>query len=126
MNPFHLTIITIAVHRLMASHSERAIFQELERDYNILARPVRNASLPVQISLGITLQNIIDMDEKNQILTLNVWLQYVSSLISQSINQIVMARLPTNVGAPRARKHHRRSISILHIMETGCSPVQQC
>ncbi|CAF3382150.1 unnamed protein product [Rotaria sp. Silwood1] len=37
-------------------------------------RPVRNASLPVPVKLGLTLTQIFDMIEKNQILITNVWL----------------------------------------------------
>ena len=40
----------------------------------MLERPVENEALPLQVELGLTLQQIIDMDEKNQILHTNIWL----------------------------------------------------
>ncbi|XP_022258421.1 neuronal acetylcholine receptor subunit alpha-7-like [Limulus polyphemus] len=44
------------------------------RDYNVLERPVANESDPLILSFGLTLQQLIDMDEKNQILVANIWL----------------------------------------------------
>lgn len=40
------------------------------REYNTLERPVENHSLPVTVYLKVSLQQLIDVDEKNQI----VWL----------------------------------------------------
>ncbi|XP_066157968.1 neuronal acetylcholine receptor subunit alpha-7 isoform X6 [Euwallacea fornicatus] len=42
--------------------------------YNVLERPVANESEPLEVKFGLTLQQIIDVDEKNQILTTNAWL----------------------------------------------------
>ncbi|XP_071531429.1 neuronal acetylcholine receptor subunit alpha-7-like isoform X23 [Panulirus ornatus] len=55
-------------------HNERRLLHDLLDNYNPLERPVGNESEPVVVSFGITLQQIIDVDEKNQILTTNVWL----------------------------------------------------
>ncbi|XP_018022912.1 acetylcholine receptor subunit alpha-type acr-16 [Hyalella azteca] len=57
-----------------AGQHERRLLSDLLGNYNPLERPVANESEPVQVSFGITLQQIIDVDEKNQILTTNVWL----------------------------------------------------
>lgn len=43
-------------------------FLFVERHYNPLERPVANESKPIIVKFGITLQQIIDIDEKNQIL----------------------------------------------------------
>merc|ERR1719495_784034 len=43
-------------------------------NYDREVRPVYNASHPVVVRVGITLTQIFDMDEKNQVLTTNIWL----------------------------------------------------
>uniref|UniRef100_A0A8C9RIN3 Neuronal acetylcholine receptor subunit alpha-7 n=2 Tax=Scleropages formosus TaxID=113540 RepID=A0A8C9RIN3_SCLFO len=43
--------------------------------YNRLERPVLNDSLPIVVDLGLTLLQIIDVDEKNQVLITNAWLE---------------------------------------------------
>lgn len=50
-------------------------FLFVEKHYNPLERPVSNESKPIIVRFGITLQQIIDIDEKNQILYSNIWLQ---------------------------------------------------
>ncbi|CAF4350311.1 unnamed protein product [Rotaria sp. Silwood2] len=55
------------------SDEQRLLFF-LMRNYSNSVRPVRNASLPVPVKLGLTLTQIFDMMEKNQILITNVWL----------------------------------------------------
>ncbi|XP_017758225.1 PREDICTED: neuronal acetylcholine receptor subunit alpha-7-like, partial [Eufriesea mexicana] len=54
---------------------EKRLLNELLSSYNTLERPVANESEPLQVRFGITLQQIIDVDEKNQILTTNAWLK---------------------------------------------------
>merc|ERR1719270_795592 len=44
------------------------------KSYNKLERPVANESNAIQLKFGLALQQIIDVDEKNQIITTNVWL----------------------------------------------------
>jgi hypothetical protein len=44
----------------------------------LLARPVRQVNDPVTVHFGINLVQILDFDEKNQVITFNVWKQYVS------------------------------------------------
>ncbi|CAL8129179.1 unnamed protein product [Orchesella dallaii] len=53
---------------------EKLLLQQLMRGYERDVRPVRNASQSVVVKVGITLTQIFDMDEKNQVLTTNVWL----------------------------------------------------
>jgi len=53
---------------------ERMLLEDLLYSYKRLERPVANESEAVVITFGLTLQQIIDVDEKNQILTTNVWL----------------------------------------------------
>ncbi|UJR35588.1 hypothetical protein I4U23_028340 [Adineta vaga] len=53
---------------------EQHLLYFLMKNYSNNVRPVRNASMPVPIKLGLTLTQIFDMMEKNQILITNVWL----------------------------------------------------
>ncbi|CAF4862147.1 unnamed protein product [Pieris macdunnoughi] len=53
---------------------EKKLLNALLASYNTLERPVANESEPLEVKFGLTLQQIIDVDEKNQILTTNVWL----------------------------------------------------
>ncbi|XP_049830726.1 neuronal acetylcholine receptor subunit alpha-7-like isoform X6 [Schistocerca gregaria] len=58
---------------LQGPHEKRLLHTLLDH-YNVLERPVANESDPLQLSFGLTLMQIIDVDEKNQILTTNAWL----------------------------------------------------
>ncbi|PIO62183.1 Cation transporter family protein, partial [Teladorsagia circumcincta] len=53
---------------------EQKLLYHLMKDYEKSVRPVRNASHTVTVRLGMTMTNIFDMDERNQVLTINVWL----------------------------------------------------
>lgn len=62
-----------------AGYNEKRLLHDLLDTYNTLERPVVNESDPLQISFGLTLMQIIDVDEKNQMLVTNIWLKLVSS-----------------------------------------------
>ncbi|KAL3998397.1 cation transporter family protein [Acanthocheilonema viteae] len=53
---------------------EQRLLRHLLDHYEKAVRPVRNASNTVVVRMGMTMTNIFDMDEKNQVLTINVWL----------------------------------------------------
>ncbi|XP_042347398.1 neuronal acetylcholine receptor subunit alpha-7a isoform X1 [Plectropomus leopardus] len=54
--------------------NQRRLYADLMRDYNPLVRPVKNDSQSLTVNFGLTLMQIMDVDEKNQILTTNIWL----------------------------------------------------
>uniref|UniRef100_A0A3Q3ICH0 Neuronal acetylcholine receptor subunit alpha-7 n=1 Tax=Monopterus albus TaxID=43700 RepID=A0A3Q3ICH0_MONAL len=54
---------------------QRKLYHDLLVNYNRLERPVQNDSAPIVVDLGLTLLQIIDVDEKNQVLITNAWLQ---------------------------------------------------
>ncbi|XP_048849249.1 neuronal acetylcholine receptor subunit alpha-7-like isoform X1 [Brienomyrus brachyistius] len=54
---------------------QRHLLKQLLKDYNRMERPVANDSLPLTVNLTMILVQIMDVDEKNQVLTTNVWLQ---------------------------------------------------
>ncbi|XP_037509764.1 neuronal acetylcholine receptor subunit alpha-7 [Rhipicephalus sanguineus] len=53
---------------------ERRLLADLLANYNTLERPVLNESEPLILNFGLTLQQIIDVDEKNQLIITNIWL----------------------------------------------------
>ncbi|XP_054476874.1 neuronal acetylcholine receptor subunit alpha-7-like isoform X3 [Anoplopoma fimbria] len=54
---------------------QRFLLRELLRDYNPMERPVANDSQSLTVQFSFTLMQVMDVDEKNQILTTNAWLQ---------------------------------------------------
>ncbi|KAJ3640043.1 hypothetical protein Zmor_003363 [Zophobas morio] len=59
----------------LAGYNEKRLLHKLLDNYNVLERPVANESDPLQLSFGLTLMQIIDVDEKNQLLITNIWLK---------------------------------------------------
>ncbi|XP_021368660.1 neuronal acetylcholine receptor subunit alpha-10-like [Mizuhopecten yessoensis] len=53
---------------------EQRLLTKLMASYNKQTRPVFNASHPVKVKVGLTVTQIFDVDEKNQVVTVNVWL----------------------------------------------------
>jgi len=53
---------------------EKRLLKSLMSDYNVMNRPVLNESDPLLLTFGVTLQQIIDVDEKNQLLITCLWL----------------------------------------------------
>ncbi|KAL4227937.1 hypothetical protein ACF0H5_013376 [Mactra antiquata] len=53
---------------------EQHLLYRLMKSYDRASRPVYDAGKPVDIKLGISLTQVLDVDEKNQVLTVNVWL----------------------------------------------------
>ncbi|XP_060796577.1 neuronal acetylcholine receptor subunit alpha-4b isoform X1 [Neoarius graeffei] len=56
-------------------HAEERLLQVLFRRYNKLSRPVENISDVVLIHFGLSIAQLIDVDEKNQMMTTNVWVK---------------------------------------------------
>ncbi|XP_057211121.1 cholinergic receptor, nicotinic, alpha 11 isoform X2 [Triplophysa rosa] len=52
---------------------QRTLLKNLLKDYNPMERPVANDSLPLTVVISLSLVQIMDVDEKNQVLTSNIW-----------------------------------------------------
>ncbi|XP_054257885.1 neuronal acetylcholine receptor subunit alpha-7-like [Macrosteles quadrilineatus] len=61
----------------MADEQEYRLTKYLMSNYDASVRPVENSSIPLKVIFGISLHHIIDVDEKNQILTTNCWLTQI-------------------------------------------------
>jgi nicotinic acetylcholine receptor len=47
------------------------------KDYNRYVLPVQSINQTVNVTLGLKLSQLSDIDERNQIMTTNVWLEHV-------------------------------------------------
>uniref|UniRef100_A0A7I4YBE0 Nicotinic acetylcholine receptor non-alpha subunit 27 n=1 Tax=Haemonchus contortus TaxID=6289 RepID=A0A7I4YBE0_HAECO len=56
-------------------NDEQKLFRYLLQDYDKAVRPVFNASDIVKVYIGLTLTHIFNIDERNQVLALNVWVE---------------------------------------------------
>ncbi|XP_033831157.1 cholinergic receptor, nicotinic, alpha 11 [Periophthalmus magnuspinnatus] len=54
---------------------QRSLLKNLLKDYNRMERPVGNDSHPLTVVFTLSLVQIMDVDEKNQVLTSNMWLR---------------------------------------------------
>ncbi|XP_051165771.1 neuronal acetylcholine receptor subunit eat-2-like isoform X5 [Leptopilina boulardi] len=71
-----MAAIALAASGLVSGgYHEKRLLNDLLDAYNVLERPVGNESDPLQLSFGLTLMQIIDVDEKNQLLITNLWLK---------------------------------------------------
>ncbi|XP_020839634.1 neuronal acetylcholine receptor subunit alpha-2 [Phascolarctos cinereus] len=73
-------LLTFHVSAAPGKHSSHALaedrlFKHLFRGYNRWSRPVQNTSDVVIIRFGLSIAQLIDVDEKNQMMTTNVWLK---------------------------------------------------
>ncbi|XP_068444347.1 neuronal acetylcholine receptor subunit alpha-7-like [Clinocottus analis] len=71
---FYICLAMLFKGSLQGEH-QRKLYKELLANYNRLERPVVNDSAAILVELGLTLLQIIDVDEKNQVLMTNSWLQ---------------------------------------------------
>uniref|UniRef100_A0A914V026 Uncharacterized protein n=1 Tax=Plectus sambesii TaxID=2011161 RepID=A0A914V026_9BILA len=69
-----LTAALIA-HVTYAGDYERLLYDKLTSGYNPLARPIKNDSEPVIVHLGVDFQQLLDIEEKSQVMVSNVWLK---------------------------------------------------
>ena len=63
---------------VQCSQEEERLVRDLFRGYNKLIRPVQNMTQKVEVSFGLAFIQLINVNEKNQIMKSNVWLRLVS------------------------------------------------
>lgn len=96
------SVSTTKDDKLDLKTDEQRLLYHLLRGYEKAVRPVRNASKSIIVKLGLTLTNIFDMDEKNQVLTTNVWLdqEWRDELLQwdpKDFNGITSIRIPCDL-----------------------------
>ncbi|XP_032362747.1 neuronal acetylcholine receptor subunit alpha-2-like [Etheostoma spectabile] len=72
----------ICIHSALAEdwtrvHTEDELFRRLFQGYSKWTRPARNIADVVIVKFGLSIAQLIDVDEKNQMMTTNVWLKQV-------------------------------------------------
>ncbi|KAG7324123.1 hypothetical protein KOW79_012139 [Hemibagrus wyckioides] len=77
INKFTLYLVTGAflIHVTLQGEHQRRLYKDLMQNYNSLERPVYNDSHSLTVHFSLSLMQIMDVDEKNQVLTTNIWLQ---------------------------------------------------
>ncbi|XP_036909346.1 neuronal acetylcholine receptor subunit alpha-5 isoform X3 [Sturnira hondurensis] len=58
----------------VAKHEDR-LFKDLFQDYERWVRPVEQLNDKIRIKFGLAISQLVDVDEKNQLMTTNVWLK---------------------------------------------------
>ncbi|XP_042553648.1 neuronal acetylcholine receptor subunit alpha-5 isoform X1 [Dipodomys spectabilis] len=64
----------LAAPSMVAKHEDR-LFKDLFQDYERWVRPVEQLNDKIKIKFGLGISQLVDVDEKNQLLTTNVWLK---------------------------------------------------
>ncbi|XP_077446502.1 neuronal acetylcholine receptor subunit alpha-7-like [Stigmatopora argus] len=70
-----LSGISALIHVSSGGPHQRRLLKSLLKDYNRMERPVGNDSQPLGVTFSLSLIQIMDVDEKNQVLTTNMWLR---------------------------------------------------
>ncbi|XP_008543969.1 acetylcholine receptor subunit beta-like 1 isoform X1 [Microplitis demolitor] len=60
----------------LCTKDEERLVRDLFRGYNKFIRPVRNMTDKVHVKFGLTFVQLINVDEKNQVMKANVWLEF--------------------------------------------------
>nr|XP_057945341.1 neuronal acetylcholine receptor subunit alpha-7a isoform X3 [Doryrhamphus excisus] len=68
-----LLVFATRVQVSLQGANEKRLYRDLMVNYDPLVRPVLNESEILMVELGLNLMQIMDVDEKNQVLTTNVW-----------------------------------------------------
>ncbi|KAI3386914.1 hypothetical protein SNEBB_004262 [Seison nebaliae] len=71
---FAFSIVSTPFLTVQAYDHFKHLYDDLMKRYDRVIRPVENATAALIVKLGLKLFQIIDIDEKNQIMTTNVWL----------------------------------------------------
>ncbi|KAL4655659.1 neuronal acetylcholine receptor subunit alpha-4-like [Arapaima gigas] len=67
---------TLKAYSITRAHGEERLLRTLLMHYNKLSRPVANISEVVLVRFGLSIAQLVDVDEKNQMMTTNVWMKH--------------------------------------------------
>jgi len=70
-----LLLLALCIHPGVGSRDEERLVRDLFRGYNKLIRPVQNMTQKVEVAFGLAFIQLINVNEKNQIMKSNVWLR---------------------------------------------------
>ncbi|TGZ67960.1 hypothetical protein CRM22_004510 [Opisthorchis felineus] len=100
-NMWHLVcmiVSTTSIDPTQAEYSERELVKTLLESYDAVSRPVMNGHEIVVVTLGLALQKVIDLDEKNQILytSLQVQLEWYDEVLARGASRHIGDALTPN------------------------------
>ncbi|KNC27591.1 Acetylcholine receptor subunit beta-like 1 [Lucilia cuprina] len=72
-----IVLLAFSLTSVNASEDEERLVRDLFRGYNKLIRPVQNMTQKVGVRFGLAFVQLINVNEKNQIMKSNVWLRLV-------------------------------------------------
>nr|XP_015195943.1 PREDICTED: acetylcholine receptor subunit beta-like isoform X1 [Lepisosteus oculatus] len=83
-----------------ASQTERRLLEKLFKNYNLKVRPAQTVQERVQVRVGMTLSQLIGLNEKNEEMTTNVfmnmaWNDYRLSWDPEEHDNILVLRIPS-------------------------------
>ncbi|GFR89970.1 neuronal acetylcholine receptor subunit alpha-9-like precursor [Elysia marginata] len=80
-------VCTLDIHSLTGP--EHKLYLDLFKSYNMESRPVKNASHSVSVTFALGLNQLLDLDEKNQVLTTSVWIyeEWQDEMLTWSPNE---------------------------------------
>uniref|UniRef100_A0AC34RKQ2 Neurotransmitter-gated ion-channel ligand-binding domain-containing protein n=1 Tax=Panagrolaimus sp. JU765 TaxID=591449 RepID=A0AC34RKQ2_9BILA len=74
---FRIFLLLFLINLSTCNEDEQRLYADLLNNYNPLERPVENSSEPLIVKVRLFLQQIIDVDEKNQMVQVNAWIRYI-------------------------------------------------
>ena len=69
---------------IQGNSEAKRLLSELMKDYNRYVLPVQSINQKVNVTLGLKLSQLSDIDERNQIMTTNVWLEHVKEFLQEN------------------------------------------
>ena len=94
---FLTNLMSLSFTIIYGAGNERRLLNNLLMDYQKYERPVANESLPVSLNFTLSLQQIIDLDERNQLLITNLWLDYTWEDSNLSWNKVCVNHMNVNI-----------------------------
>uniref|UniRef100_A0AC35THB1 Neur_chan_LBD domain-containing protein n=1 Tax=Rhabditophanes sp. KR3021 TaxID=114890 RepID=A0AC35THB1_9BILA len=70
-------IIIFNISKVKCNIHEEKLFRDLLEGVNPMERPVKNASESLPVKIRFFLQQIMDVDERNQVVQVNAWIRFI-------------------------------------------------
>jgi hypothetical protein len=108
----------------------KRLLHELMKDYNKYVLPVSSINQTVNVTIGLKLSQLSDIDERNQIMTTNVWLEHVRHRLASIERRheicLGMDGLQIDLAAQSLRRHSCRRDTVVGHLDTRYRSLQQC
>jgi len=96
-----LILFILKISGVKGNAEAKRLLHELMKDYNKYVLPVPSINQTVNVSLGLKLSQLSDIDERNQIMTTNVWLEhewvdYKLTWIPSQYGEIDVVEIPSS------------------------------